>query len=248
MNAPYTSRELSHFVGFKHPQDHEENYQKLLTVLDSGWISYGPDFPRRREFARTTVWDKEHIFDGKPTIRQTTCYAAIPSVALGTHLDKYGEFGISFPRDYLIKNGARPVMYVPLLPSDRLSGWGSIYTEVMVEDWIETWYGFEEHVAAPVRSSEFVHKMKVKPPNKNDAISAASSIISHEFFAFLKVFNADLSDTHIDNFLMEQEWRILNALPFSVNEICCVYANQGYLERLASDRPHFAGKIKSPRI
>jgi hypothetical protein len=133
------------------------------------------------------------------------------------------------------------------MPSDSRSGWGSIYTALMVVDWIETWYGFEEHVVADVRGLKLVHKMKVRPPDKNHAIDRANTILCEEFFGFLKVFNADLSDSHTDYFLMEQEWRILNTLPFTVNEVHCIYAQKEYIEQLAFDRPEYRGKIKSPR-
>ncbi len=38
----YVSDELFHSVGFRHPDEHRENYKILKEILAGGWISYWP--------------------------------------------------------------------------------------------------------------------------------------------------------------------------------------------------------------
>lgn len=133
----YTSSELFHLVGRKNPADHEANYRTLLKVLDSCCISHPPHNKDCSAQRITINWD-ESIFNEKLIVPEITCFCDIPYNSLDIHVQKYGLFGLSFERELLIKYGARPVIYVPLQPSEPMRGWGTIFCEAFLRDLART--------------------------------------------------------------------------------------------------------------
>src|SRR5215467_5099242 len=123
MQSTYTSGELFHFVGFRSPDDHETNYKTLLKVLGDCWVSHPP---HERNWGRTqaAIDCSKRLILEELIVPAVTCYADIPLDHLGLHARKYGMFGVSFRRDYLVKYGARPVFYIPFSRSDFLSPFG----------------------------------------------------------------------------------------------------------------------------
>ena len=246
MNYPYTSTELFHFVGRSHPDDDEANYATLLKVLDDGWVSYAPDFPKKYEFKMSSPnWDEEYVLLGGNIYPEVTCYAAIPFDALAIHINKYGRFGLSFDRAMLIKNGARPVIYFPLQPSDPMSGWGNIHTELNGIDLLAVWKGFYEMAVAPNAQNVFSRSLGAKPQSSTDAILAMNSVLSAEFFRFIKFFNSDLDEKHPENYYMEQEWRIPNPFAFKLSEIESICVSCNYVARFKEDRPEYLDKVRT---
>lgn len=243
MSHSYTSKELFHFVGSNHPKNDEANFTTLLKILKSKCISYGPDFPADIRFRYSFNWDEMHVLEGGLIVPQVTCYCDIPLKDLDLHMRKYGKFGLSFARSFLISYGARPVIYVPIQPSDYRSGWGSIVGEMMVCNWMKVWQGYEEHAVAPIRPPIHKSTLNTKPGTREDAVLAVNSILTAEFFAFIKVFNSDLEDDDKDNFYMEREWRMINPLKFMLDDIESVFIQKVYAERLSIEFPTLASKV-----
>src|SRR5258708_6962023 len=100
----YTSDELFHFVGRAHPNDHEANYETLLKVLRGGHISHPPHDPNWGKTRQEFNWDKGLITE-ELIVPTVTCYCDIPMECLKLHTSKYGQFGLSFDRELLIRYG-----------------------------------------------------------------------------------------------------------------------------------------------
>lgn len=243
MHQAYTSKLLHHFVGRANPSDDASNFKKLLLVLNARAISFGPDYPSTFQFRYTFNWNTDEILRGELVVPQVTCYADIPTECLGIHVGKYGRFGLSFKRKFIVKNGGRPVFYIPLQSSDRMSGFGSIFTELMVSDWLAKWQAFHEHVVTPRQQALFKTTMGKKPESENDAILAMDSIMRQEFFGFLKVFDSDLSTDDPNNFYMEREWRIANPLPFAITDVVGVFLPEAFIDEFRAAAPDFQGTI-----
>ena len=243
MHSPYTSSEFYHFVGFRHPADDEANFEILSTILQTGSISFAPDFPSRPQFSYSYNWDLKHILDGGLIVREVTCFADIPRRCLGIHTRKYGRFGLSFARSFLVKKGARSVMYVPLQSSDWQSGWGNIYTNLMVSDWIAKWQGYEEFAAAPIRPSVWKGTLGGRPENKDDAILAMDGVLKQGFLAFIKVFDSDLPESDPRNYYMEREWRVPNPVPFTDDDVASIVMPESYAERFSPVFPQHARSV-----
>jgi hypothetical protein len=241
MGVRYTSEELFHFVGLRDPFDHKSNYSTLLKILKDQLLSHPPH--SRFDNSRTINWDAK-FEAGELLVSQVTCYCDIPYEALGLHVQKYGFFGISFNRRFLVKVGTRPVTYVPIQPNDRFSGWGSPHTITMLRDWLRTRDGFYEHVVAPIEQRVTIRHLDIKPPDAKEAIIAVDDLLTEHFFAFLKVFGADLHDETPENFYMEREWRKLGNLSFWPDEVVSVIVHRDFIGRLASEFPEYAHKIR----
>jgi hypothetical protein len=242
LSSRYISNELFHFVGRSHPTDHEANYQVLLKVLDSNCISHPPHTPGHSQH-RLVINREKSIFSEKLVAADITCFCDIPLETLGIHMQKYGMFGVSFDRSLLIKNGARPVIYMPLQPSNPYAGWGTIYCETMLHDTEQIWRGFREHVVDPVEGKSRSRSLGAKPASDKEAVMAMDDIFTHHFLAFIKPFNSDLPDDHPDNFYFEREWRKLGNLPFQPREVAHVLVASDYVDRLENDRSVYSGKI-----
>ena len=63
--------------------------------------------------------------------------------------------------------------------------------------------------------------------------------------AYVKLFDATLPDDHIDNYYMEREWRSLNNISFSLNNIKTIYLpSTEFKERFLNEFPEYTGRIK----
>ena len=104
----YVSAELSHFVG--RGKAEEEQYQLLLHVLKTGWLTHAPHDPTK---PRTASLDFSRPISTDEVIKyQVVCFGDIPDTDLAIHVRKYSKFGLAFKRNFLIERGACPVFYV----------------------------------------------------------------------------------------------------------------------------------------
>lgn len=106
VESKYVSDELFHFVGRPSPSEDESNYQTLKKIINSCCISHAP---HDDNFGATTYpinWGSR-LETEQLIIPSVTCYADIPFESLSLHVNKYGKFGVGFPRSLLTTYGAR---------------------------------------------------------------------------------------------------------------------------------------------
>jgi hypothetical protein len=238
----YISNELYHFVGRSHPENHEENYATLLKVLDSDFVSY-PPHDRSVTFQIGFNWDAD-IFSGEWIVPRIICFCDIPFEGLGIHTKKYGKFGLSFSLEFLVKYGARPVIYMPLQPSNPLAGLGTIFCETLLKDIEQKYRGFYEQVVHNEVKGNWTTKLGEKPTTPSDAIRGIDSIITQHFLPFIKPFNSDLDENDPDNYYMEREWRKTENLQFQSENVKSILVAENYIERLKKDRPVYGYRVK----
>lgn len=108
----YVSRELSHFVGnTAKGQTEEEQYDVLVNkILKTGWLTYPPHDPTKPRSASVDL--SKPISTDDLIIYQVVCFCDIPVSDLAIHVGKYGRFGLSFEKEFLVKLGASPVFYI----------------------------------------------------------------------------------------------------------------------------------------
>lgn len=233
MVSRYTSDVFYHFVGLRNPTDHKTNYSTLLKILDAKAVTHLPHNVNSPYKMVTYRWDVD-VQKGELIIPEVTCFCDIPYEALRVHLKKYGSFGISFLRNFVIKKGARPVIYLPLQSKDPMAGWGTLHGLTMLRDWMTIRQGFVEQLVAPLDKKTRVRSLGVKPTTPENAIFAMDDFITSEIFAFIKVFDSDLAEDGPENFYMEREWRMYGNLKFEPANVANV---------IAHDRPEYASKI-----
>jgi CO dehydrogenase/acetyl-CoA synthase epsilon subunit len=236
----FISNELFHFVGRRHPKNHEGNYLNLKQVLESGRISHPPhdsDWGTTQIVVNTSKsLDSEELV--VPTI---TCYCDIPFESLGLHLQKYGHFGISFSKDFLIQFGARPVIYVPLHPNN----WGSPFGRSLLHDIEAVYKGFKSQILPIVDSNDITRSRSigVEPKSLQEAVLALDSVFSKDFLAFIKPYDAQLSLEDTNYYYAEREWRKFGNLKFESSNVTRIVVDRTYLKRARMEFPEYADKI-----
>ena len=108
----YVSKELSHFVGNTTKNRTEDDQYDILVnkILKSGWLTYPPHKPN---LPRSVSLDLSKSISTDSLINyQVICFCDILADDLAIHVKKYGNFGLSFKKEFLIEKGASPVFYV----------------------------------------------------------------------------------------------------------------------------------------
>lgn len=241
MRTQYTSKELFHFVGHNHPNDDERNFEKLKNILSDCCVSHYPHENNWGAVSHKVYWDKSLIKE-ELIVPTVTCYADIPWDSLSIHVEKYGRFGLSLPKDLLIKYGARPVMYIPMRHDD----WAGKSGETLLKDLEAVYKGYHEQVSSKLTNFNGVSSRSLgKVPNtEHEAIEAIESVFVKDLLGYIKPFNSHLDERHSDNFYMEREWRKLGNMKFSPDDVCKVIIAEGYLDRMKKTFPYYADRIK----
>ena len=242
MGAAYTSENLFHFVGWARPTDHEANFETLGKVLESRRIAHSPfDGPSRTQ----TEWNGEGKLAHETLVKGTvTCYADIPTEALGVHLSKYGRFGLGFRRALLIQHGARPVLYVPTDKRD----WAGMYGRSLLGDieaaarGLRAWR--DKRIAAGDRPRS--RSVGAIPEDEAAVLETALNVFQKDILAFVKPFDAELAVEHPSNFYMEREWRKYGHLEFSLSDITHLWVAEGYVDRARKRWPELSDRIAHP--
>lgn len=225
----YTSGELFHFVGSKAPNDDDANYRTLLEVLRSGWVSASP---------HNMSWDPERLevntsrsmLNEQLVVPSVTCFCDIPPECLGIHCAKYGRFGIAFSRKYLVRYGARPVMYFPL--SSQLEG--SAYGSSRIKE-IESIASWLWEYSQTLPRAEKRRRWGSPPTSIDGGVRQSATIIFRDFLAFVKPFDADAEPSDPKSYYMEREWRRLGNIRCSPSDVLRVVVADAFVERARSE-------------
>ncbi len=234
----YVSDELFHLVGRRDPANNEQNYQTLLKVIDASHISH-PPHTKDGSLNRNVINTDKELLSEELIVPTITCFCDIPFEHLGVHKKKYGLFGLSFHRDHLLRNNARPVIYIPTHRSDVFTMGG----KTLLADIEQTWRGFDELVAEPLFIESFSHRLGDKPLTREDAIRRMNYLFKEQFLAFIKPFNAELPEDHPDNFYLEREWRKYGYLSFTPDKVVKVLVATDFVDRLKAERPAYTDKV-----
>ncbi len=108
----YISHELTHFVGSnlrksKNKSKEDKQYKLLIKILREGWI-YNP-----KVGISLVINPNVKISQNEMYSPQMVCFSDIPVEDLTLHIEKYSSFGISFNKDFIVKQGGVPVHYIP---------------------------------------------------------------------------------------------------------------------------------------
>ncbi|MDA7088264.1 abortive infection system antitoxin AbiGi family protein [Pseudomonas sp. SA3-5] len=254
MDNEYVSNTLYHFVGGGVMKDSgltagekdEACFQRLLTVLGSGFISakgLDGEWQHQESMVSISINPDGHLkhgdFDGFLVKGAITCYCDIPLTSIGVHAGKYGKFGLGVSASVLAGYGARPVSYVPLAnngafePNYKSYGLLNNMTEEIsrlhreVSDWED------EHNP---EDEEGWQEIEIQHP-----LSGIGRILERDVAAFIKPYNCELSLTDPDNYYTEREWRLLGSVEITPRTVQRLIVAAGFAERLRKELPQFSG-------
>jgi hypothetical protein len=244
----YVSKELTHFVG--KGKSEEEQYSILVeSILKSGVLK---TFPGQQE--DYVVLEKGNVVGSgspyKPVEEayqpQVVCFCDIPVEDLEIHMRKYGTFGLSFLKPFLIEKGANPVLYVANNSGSLNFAPGETLRERYGESPIPRRDLFEESIRA---YQIFIDKMRFgrsEVPSDSEAFNTLhvwDTFLQNYVFCFIKFFDDTKPDEDPENVYMEREWRVLGNVPFKLEDVYRVFLPPSYAKRFREDLPDYAGQV-----
>jgi hypothetical protein len=236
MMAQFLSDEYFHLVGRSAPNDDERNYGVLKLILAEGCIhrsGANPTDPR----ASVMVNLEETLASGKLVDPAITCYCDIPFESIAFHAKKYGRFGVSFHRHFLIHRGARPVMYFPMRSDDHFGAHG----RTLLRDMDAIYKAIGKQVAD--QQSQTISRTLGHAPNSIDGLlDALDTLLTFRFFSFLKAYDSELPQDHVDYYYSEREWRLTGPLTFNADDVAHIVVAEGFGDRFKSEMPQHGGK------
>ena len=145
----YISHELTHFVGSKlrkskNKSKEDKQYELLIRILGEGWL-YNP-----KVGVDLVVNLSAKISQNEMYLPQMVCFSDIPIEDLTLHKKKYSRFGISFNKDFVVKQGGVPMHYIPS------ESYVKVLLNVTPEQSVEFLEADEgEHLAKVIKRSEY---------------------------------------------------------------------------------------------
>jgi len=213
----FLSDEFFHLVGWRHPGDDAANMATLRAILNDQCVKYPGCIPGQSQTS-ITVWPNRRLSSGDMIVTTCTCYCDIPVENLAFHARKYGRFGLSFHRDFLILAGARPVIYVPMRDDDKTTIRGT----ALLDDMQAIYGTFNSRFIEPMRARAGNYRKRTvttQPATKDDTLAAVHVLLGFRFLAYVKPYNSQLRPDHPHYYYSEREWRITNYLRFTPSDV-----------------------------
>ena len=239
----YISKELTHFVG--RGLKTEEQFRILCEILSSGWLTHPPHNPRNS--GNLIVKPESNLSTNEMYSPQMVCFCDIPVADFDLHMRKYSPFGIAFSKDFLINWGATPVWYIPRN--------AAVATSPESNPDIESDENYRRYFHSIFQSKKKADKFDTLSPQLMEYLDPGASgthwrrvlelqrFAAFHIFSYLKFFNAFLPDDHEHNYYFEREWRTLNHVPFTLNDVVRVCLPSRYSEMFRQDVPDYYGQI-----
>jgi len=228
----YVSRELTHFVGRRLAEDerYDEQYELLIRILKEGWLKADPEnrnelypWPTEDAFVLNIESVTEDVY--QPAFKpHAVCFCDIPVDDLGIHMNKYGNFGLSFLKPCMIQKGASPVFYC--------ANNSKVITPL--HDSRDTYF-----------QEEFERYMRVYAAGELSVSdrTALHTFLGYYVFGFIKFFDDEAGEEDANNFYMEREWRVLGNVRFELGDVYRVILPERYAERFREDLPDYSAHL-----
>lgn len=239
----YVSKELAHFVG---PQQggSDEQFETLTNVVREALLRpYEGACEPPGYGARVDLSGK--ITEETMLYADMTCFCDIPSDELGIHVAKYGPFGLSFLKSFLLRMGASPVFYVAMDATARVAGppksnaeWYEEQVTALVRLLNETWLRENQSVDTAVEPREKSERLQ-----RFGAVGRTGMFVETHLLSYLKFFDASKPDNDPKNYYMEREWRVLGSVRFKLDDVHRVYLPEPYAPRLRERFPTYCGQV-----
>lgn len=237
----YVSGELHHFAGKAFKDDPARQYEVLRAILSSEKILRQVEF-RDNDVVTIKINPSQDLLSEKLVETGMVCFCDIPKEQLSIHVSKYGKFGLSFPRRFLVMRGARPVLYFPYGEGDQWSVHGRQMLKNMGEAFKVHWDTRESSSGKTKKKSS--RKYASVPKSEKEAIQVFVDAMMRDVLSYVKPFDIDLSFEDPNNFYMEREWRMNLPLNFLIDDVCRIFVAKGFVDRVRADFPSYGGPIQ----
>lgn len=246
----YISSELTHFVGRKNKSTKEKQYKVLVKILREGLLTPTHKDPERAGYLATFLngqISNNRMFNPENTHVKNTfviCFCDIPVVDQYIHMSKYGQFGISFRKEFLIQQGANPVFYIAKNSKINVSEIAS--TAIRTTSRADYFNGMFPMYHSLFDELRALINQYALPKQRAVTIKKLAEIdlfLKLYTFSFLKFFDDAKNDDDHENYYMEREWRIVGDLKFEIKDVHRVVLPKSYVKLFRKDVSEFNGQI-----
>lgn len=248
----YISKELHHFVGGRvvktagsDKKKQEDCYQLLVEVIKSKQLLANNT---QRDFCvKVRINPRKKLYTNEKFDCDAVCFCDIPASDLYIHTQKYGEFGLSFTKEFLIKQGVRPVYYLPKafkVPVEKVILDKKTETNRFKNISGESY--FENRTQYLLKLLDYlkcnINLLPKELINQHKLERCENFLITH-FYGYLKMFDPFLGDEHVDNFYFEREWRVVGKVCFKLEDIQSIFIPEVFAKRFREDVSEYYGQI-----
>ena len=249
----YVSTELAHFVGRGLAQ--AEQYQLLVKIINEGWITHPPHNPNISGNLSVNTDAKFSANDMYSP--QIICFCDIPLADLGIHIAKYSPFGLSFSKDFLVKQGGCPVFYIPLQANVRIikdvspeellqllkEGDVPSFVDIGKGDYFDRMMmGYHSFVNL-FRKLIMDNRQQPGVPQEHQTLMKLTQFLDFYILSYIKFYDHTSAEEHDDNYYLEREWRIVGNLHFAMTDIETVFMSKEYAPRFREDCPEYNSQL-----
>ena len=164
------------------------------------------------------------------------CFSDIPDGQTDIHQQKYGNFGITFDKDFVIRKGGIPVHYVPRDATIN-SRWArqnekrASFFDRMTKEL----YGYFDNLIVGHNQDQDVEE--------KEKYNRLQEFIVKHINPYYKFFDHTLQDGDNDNYYFEREWRVVGSVKFKLSNVRRVLLPQETESRFKNDFPNYEGSI-----
>ena len=226
MTQKYIAKELTHFT---------KKYETLCTILAERVLLGGPDIESSRKGGITFGSKyREDISKNAMIEVNKVCFSDIPKGQTDIHKAKYGNFGISFDKDFIAKKGGIPVHYIPrgAVINPMLVNGGETM-ESFFNRMTKELYGHFESLIDEYWDNE----------EKREKYQRLHRFIEENIKTYFKFFDHTLLDEDPDNYYFEREWCVVGSVKFEMSDIRSVLLPQEYESKFRQRFPEYKGPI-----
>ena len=188
----YHSNIFWHLCGRGKTED--ESFNVLCQILDNRSLHRNFDSENYVPFEEPI---KDHNDNSTFTwALQYICFADIPFAFLKHHIEMYGNVGLGFKKEFIIKKGGQPVIYVPFIEQNGENKAYPSSISSIIEKWAKEW-------------TEIIDKQKLH--KKYRSLGWQIQMLRK----YIKQFS--FKDNNCVYY--EREWRVLNHLEFEEKDV-----------------------------
>lgn len=222
----YISNELTHFVGYKCKQFLDKQYIILKKILNDEELR--PTAEITNQIRGYTFDSSKKISDNEMFTPFSVSFSDIPISDLNIHVRKYGRCGLSFKKDFIAKQGGKPMHYIPKYGSYNEDESNAEYFDRLIPQYRNLFTLVWSNGELRQRINNF-HEI--------------DRFLSYTFLGYLKFFDHNLKDNDEENFYFEREWRAMGRVKFSIEDVKRIFIPKKYAVRLREDFPRFHGEL-----
>jgi hypothetical protein len=229
--------------------DRDRQYSCLVKILRDGHLLHRQDAPG--DYARVTFRGNGSFLERTMIQVDAVYFCDIPVLDFAIHMEKYGSFGLSFLKSFLVKRGANPAFYIAadsvLSPDD--GGAAMVFRESRRPEPLTRGAVMERLIQKLMVTENQLASMALAERRDSEAAGALATgssvvdMIRSHFLSFCVPFDSAKTDADLENYYMEREWRVVGGVRFDLDDVFRVILPKEYAKRFRADLPNYSGQV-----